>query len=86
MAHPGTVRTRAGGAGEWVILEGDPVIYRGIAKAKAAGKCKGRPVSIGSAMIKRLRAEMVRLRSRSVLASPGVRSTARSHRVRRSAI
>ena len=30
----------------------------GIAKAKAAGKCKRRPVSIDSAQIKRLRAEM----------------------------
>jgi DNA invertase Pin-like site-specific DNA recombinase len=53
----------------------------GIAKAKAAGKYKGRPISIDAAQIRQLRAELGPLQSRSVSASPGVRSTALSHSV-----
>ena len=57
---------------------------RGIAKAKAAGKYKGRPVSIDAAQIKQLKAELRLAGSRSVSASPGVRSIARSDRLWRS--
>jgi DNA invertase Pin-like site-specific DNA recombinase len=58
----------------------------GIAKAKAAGKYKGRPVSIDAAPIKQLRPSWVLLRSPSVSASPGVRSTARSDRCVKAAL
>ena len=51
----------------------------GIAKAKAAGKYKGRPISIDAAQIRQLRAELGPQRSRSVSASRGVRSIARLH-------
>jgi hypothetical protein len=54
----------------------------GIAKAKAAGKYKGRPVSIDATQIKQLRAEMGPRRSPRGSASPAVRSTARSDKWR----
>jgi hypothetical protein len=43
----------------------------GIAKAKAAGKYKGRPVSIDVVQIKQLRATLGPRRSRSASALPG---------------
>jgi hypothetical protein len=52
----------------------------GIAKAKAAGKYKGRPVSIDAAQIRQLRPSWDPRRSPRGSASPGVRSTARSDR------
>ena len=48
----------------------------GIAKAKAAGKYKGRPVSIDAAQIKQLRATLGLRRSRSVSALPAAASIA----------
>jgi DNA invertase Pin-like site-specific DNA recombinase len=50
----------------------------GIAKAKAAGKYKGRPISIDAAQIRQLRAELGPAAMPSVSASPGVRSIAPS--------
>ena len=48
----------------------------GIAKAKAAGRYKGRPISIDAAQIRQLRAAMGPRRSPRSSVLPGVRSTA----------
>jgi DNA invertase Pin-like site-specific DNA recombinase len=50
----------------------------GIAKAKAAGKYKGRPISIDVAQIRQLRTELGPAAIAKRLGSLGVRSTARS--------
>jgi DNA invertase Pin-like site-specific DNA recombinase len=57
----------------------------GIAKAKAAGKYKGRPISIDAAQIRQLRPSWVPLRSPSVSASPAAVSIACWGHSRRSA-